>query len=231
MGLPERLFRGFNPRPRVGGDRSKSAAITAALRFNPRPRVGGDCFPAQIALRREVVSIHAPAWGATEIDKGGLLSGHVSIHAPAWGATFTRSPFCNFFQSFNPRPRVGGDGTTRFVIRRGGKFQSTPPRGGRLAQLPHRQAERNVSIHAPAWGATGDEWRKRRAHLLFQSTPPRGGRRDVPRLRSGIDSVSIHAPAWGATVLLSGAARAPVVFQSTPPRGGRLGRSSRYESA
>ena len=33
------------------------------------------------------VSIHAPAWGATNADWVIALRGKVSIHAPAWGAT------------------------------------------------------------------------------------------------------------------------------------------------
>ena len=35
----------------------------------------------------ELVSIHAPAWGATEQRVLPLLSDIVSIHAPTWGAT------------------------------------------------------------------------------------------------------------------------------------------------
>ncbi len=35
----------------------------------------------------QVVSIHAPAWGATVDDRDYLEQFCVSIHAPAWGAT------------------------------------------------------------------------------------------------------------------------------------------------
>ena len=35
----------------------------------------------------KVVSIHAPAWGATVISTVNPLNTGVSIHAPAWGAT------------------------------------------------------------------------------------------------------------------------------------------------
>ena len=59
----------------------------------------------------------------------------------------------------------------------------------------------DVSIHAPAWGATGDRPR----------LPPRPPRFN-PRTRVGCDNtlwdissltiVSIHAPAWGATAFL-----------------------------
>ena len=33
------------------------------------------------------VSIHAPAWGATEAVQRVAVMSDVSIHAPAWGAT------------------------------------------------------------------------------------------------------------------------------------------------
>ncbi len=98
-------------------------------------------------------------------------------------------------------------------------FQSTPPRGGRQADFVVSDGLSDVSIHAPARGAT-----QRSANTgmpsTFQSTPPRGGRRSAasdpqtspcfnPRPRAGGDCgaaddaghqwVSIHAPARGAT--------------------------------
>ena len=36
-----------------------------------------------------MVSIHAPAWGATILDIDTVKLTAVSIHAPAWGATVT----------------------------------------------------------------------------------------------------------------------------------------------
>ena len=56
-----------------------------------------------------VISIHAPAWGATEkIQKAGG-DVEISIHAPAWGATkeVTIKMYCG--DNFNPRSRVGSD--------------------------------------------------------------------------------------------------------------------------
>jgi len=38
-----------------------------------------------------------------------FLSMDVSIHAPAWGATDTQLEFVLSTESFNPRPRMGGD--------------------------------------------------------------------------------------------------------------------------
>ena len=81
--------------------------------FNPRTRVGCDS-----CLRRKrayiVVSIHAPAWGATFLRQYIHACCRVSIHAPAWGAT--RCP-----ASLSPSP---------FPL-----FQSTHPRGVRLHLL------------------------------------------------------------------------------------------------
>ena len=54
--------------------------------FNPRARVGRDVTNGKMQ-RCRVVSIHAPAWGATgEIEVKDKAEA-VSIHAPAWGAT------------------------------------------------------------------------------------------------------------------------------------------------
>ena len=34
-----------------------------------------------------IISIHAPAWGATNSEEGEERDINISIHAPAWGAT------------------------------------------------------------------------------------------------------------------------------------------------
>ena len=61
-----------------------------AQSFNPRSRVGSDVMDGQ-EIWSFIVSIHAPAWGATTwpLDLDGFSG--VSIHAPAWGATLV---FC-----------------------------------------------------------------------------------------------------------------------------------------
>ena len=84
--LWEILFQSTLPR----GERLDTAMKCSRLRsFNPRSRVGSDF-------------------------DGGRRGLHcmVSIHAPAWGATVTLlSPFLSPFR-FNPRSRVGSDGIT-----------------------------------------------------------------------------------------------------------------------
>ena len=54
--------------------------------FNPRTRVGCDV-KLRIVGVVIAVSIHAPAWGATDESLKIYDAREVSIHAPAWGAT------------------------------------------------------------------------------------------------------------------------------------------------
>ena len=98
----------FNPRARVGRDQITRSLALAIICFNPRARVGRD-LKIQIKKRKWLVSIHAPAWGAT---RGGLKGNPgqvVSIHAPAWGATRLSCSNACWGASFNPRARVGRD--------------------------------------------------------------------------------------------------------------------------
>ena len=78
-------------------------------------------------------------------------------------------------------------------------FQSTHPRGVRLGQHGGAAHGLDVSIHAPAWGATRLRYRACRLRSEFQSTHPRGVRRRRDRETIRHAHVSIHAPAWGAT--------------------------------
>ena len=82
-------------------------------------------------------------------------------------------------ESFNPRPRMGGDYPCDDDELGDGWFQSTPPYGGRL-------------------DCRGD------MELIFSSFNPRprmGGDAGSPSKRLSV-MVSIHAPVWGATVRL-----------------------------
>ena len=124
----------------------------------------------------------------------------------------------NEFQSTHPRgvrpTFVDYDGILHL-------FQSTHPRGVRPgARQKDKKRGDQVSIHAPAWGAT-----RRPQHRK----PYRSGFN--PRTRVGCDNVpsshdrtqepvSIHAPAWGATLHKSVHGYS-VAFQSTHPRGVR----------
>ena len=190
------------------------------------------------ALR--LVSIHAPAGGATQLLHLDDRGAEVSIHAPAGGATV-----------------MTAEGGSPVV------FQFTLPRGERPFNADLLYPFLCVSIHAPAGGATGPREREARKRG-FQFTLPRGerphnnavlnkglgfnsrsrGGSDMPYNRwGGAAKVSIHAPAGGATRCFGfqglaadvsihapagGATLVPIfsilscVFQFTLPRGERL---------
>ena len=164
-----------------------------------------------------VISIHAPAWGATVDDLPLQARDVISIHAPAWGATRSGRTSIAFslFQStrprgarlytqrswttrshFNPRARVGRDSRGRCPQTPSANFNPRARVGRDDAPEIERDRE-TISIHAPAWGAT--------------SVAHRG---------ASDRNISIHAPAWGATACVN---RIPRVrsFQSTRPRGAR----------
>ena len=143
----------------------------------------------------------------------------ISIHAPARGATERSIAPYRAFQNFNPRSREGSDPLPVTTNAISPIFQSTLPRGERLlsiilnfprlifqSTLPRGERRQypditdivfEISIHAPARGATS-------------------AKNDF-RCGSGI---SIHAPARGAT-RMNYRNLPDIVFQSTLPRGER----------
>ena len=82
----------------------------------------------------------------------------VSIHAPAGGATMYSLAAVEYF-GFNPRARGGRDFKNDNVIFIY-VFQSTRPRGARLFSSSTKRFS-IVSIHAPAGGATNANARPR----------------------------------------------------------------------
>ncbi len=85
------LHRGFNPRARVGRDKKTTNGQSKYISFNPRARVGRDFYFLVGDFPQLIVSIHAPAWGATLCSVLIQIIARVSIHAPAWGATYAIS--------------------------------------------------------------------------------------------------------------------------------------------
>ncbi len=101
------------------------------------------------------VSIHAPAGGATHKSVAKNLPKRVSIHAPAGGATLwplVAIPAAATFQSTRPQ---GARRTQSMPCLFFCMFQSTRPQGARHGNIAGAHRQRNVSIHAPAGGATG----------------------------------------------------------------------------
>ncbi len=106
--------------------------ITASTQrgFDPRPREGGDQ-PPETRLRAERVSIHAPAKGATKIRVNVREANRFRSTPPRRGRrkVFDR-PTRWTLTGFDPRPREGGDlgVSARMFPRRG--FDPRPREGG-----------------------------------------------------------------------------------------------------
>ena len=141
----------------------------------------------------------------------------VSIHAPAWGATTGEDKNTLSGERFNPRTRMGCDAADVLLYL---TFCFNPrTRMGCDFAIPNTNIIYYVSIHAPAWGATHTLRPSARLRPRFQSTHPHGVRLGVASSDTK-DVVSIHAPTWGATYERNATYKARM-FQSTHPHGVR----------
>ncbi len=207
----------------------------------PPPR-RGRLLPVQILHPDVAVSIPAPAQGATLRLHVGVCGGIVSIPAPAQGAT-ERYRICGAWRRrFQFPPPRRGRHSRPSPPRRAWTFQFPPPRRGRphpvdivpyligfnsrpraggdcaSGRTPRKRP--NVSIPAPAQGATRRTRRYPCPRCLFQFPPPRRGRPDPVAMNVPRGTVSIPAPAQGATISASTPCRMPSCFNSRPRAGG-----------
>ena len=88
-------------------------------------------YTPDLVVKKVIISIHAPVWGATreKIPKDILFS--ISIHAPVWGATVLFS-----------------DVIDKLLI------SIHAPVWGATMKLFIEYLKKCISIHAPVWGAT-----------------------------------------------------------------------------
>ncbi len=141
----------FNPRSRTGSDGINGNKYNWEMVSIHAPARGATLF-LQLITPYIIVSIHAPARGATRRDKWISLEQWVSIHAPARGATKGNdNSNDNVHVSIHAPARGATADLKHHQLQQ--KFQSTLPHGERL------------TIH-----------RGTLAHPLFQSTLPHGER-------------------------------------------------------
>ena len=124
-----------------------------------------------------VISIHAPARGATVRRPYLCKWNSISIHAPARGATKRLFFFIQIAQHFNPRSREGSDGSLDDSVQKGDEISIHAPARGATPIYEKSLICFVISIHAPARGATDIvHCRMLRTPRKFQSTLPRGER-------------------------------------------------------
>ena len=146
-----RAFQSTRPR---GARRRSTAHRPTGRRFNPRAHAGRDAGRMGAGDGRRLVSIHAPTRGATSGTNRMQRLRQVSIHAPTRGATHARVARLEGRTCFNPRAHAGRDPRHPPASARSCRFQSTRPRGARLARDVRLLDLELVSIHAPTRGAT-----------------------------------------------------------------------------
>ena len=148
--------------------------------------------------------------------RGGSVIGQVDCFNPRARTGRDYSPIAYFrvSYSFNPRARTGRDRVSMRQERTNMMFQSTRPHGARPYNNYPVGNLHNVSIHAPARGATFYQQSVLVKQVWFQSTRPHGARRFSAIVFPGFCPVSIHAPARGAT--LPDNTTAPVGFSFNP---------------
>ncbi len=168
--------------------------------FDPRPCARGDLRVLVLGQRRELVSIHAPARGATRVMHGAASTdAGVSIHAPARGATADRA------DSVVPRRM----------------FRSTPLREGRRWRVERSIDDaRSVSIHAPARGATACCRVAMAALSCFDPRPCARGDRDRGGMTDGHKCFDPRPCARG-DLAAARECQLAMQFRSTPLREGR----------
>ena len=101
---------------------------------------------------------------------------------------------------FNSRSRMGSDSRAHATMSGAGRVSIHAPAWGATGSRKASSPNKGVSIHAPAWGATCGGGGADDGSAEFQFTLPHGERPGGPRGPPG-GLVSIHAPAWGATHL------------------------------
>ena len=160
----------FNPRTPVGCDASTGSCRRPARDFNPRTPVGCDgcrrhAFGAAITfqsthpsgVRRQgvgvyhfahTISIHAPQWGATQLECGQPVPIGISIHAPQWGATVSSIRVQRPHHISIHAPQWGA---TRVVAHISGHalFQSTHPSGVRRYAAAPRATPTDFNPRTP----------------------------------------------------------------------------------
>ena len=195
----QNLSQDFNPRSREGSDTVCSPFVISSQYFNPRSREGSDLPSWCIWSMASIISIHAPARGATPPGYTECTTtGNFNPRSREGSDDLPdRQPAER--DDFNPRSREGSD-VIQFVLQAEFiKFQSTLPRGERLpldsvcfkyllfqSTLPRGERQKLQYIST-------------RTIAIFQSTLPRGERLETQKTSGSQSEISIHAPARGAT--------------------------------
>ena len=171
-------------------------------------------------MRRSDISTHAPAWGRPAASRRDRPESSYFYSRPCMGGDALFGYDGVFYTLFLLTPPRGGDkpgNTSSNAL--GFIFLLTPPRGGRQGYDHQRRANRAISTHAPAWGATATAFCRPLGRFISTHAPARRATLQAAALLH-VSVISTHAPAWGAT-FPHDAIINPLVISTHAPRGGR----------
>ena len=151
-----------------------------------------------IFQRANIISIHAPAWGATISTLHRIVCKRISIHAPAWGATYCSPIASHKFSISIHAPAWGATCLHQFLRMYSIYFNPRPRMGSDQILIPEPLIPNHFNPR-PRMGSDFDKTRPCANASGFQSTPPHGERRHIKIFFTSKHIISIHAPAWGAT--------------------------------
>ncbi len=166
----------FDPRSREGSDHRRQRLNAWGRRFDPRSREGSDC------LSRPAEFCGCHGFDPRSREGSDIIEATSPLPSTWFRSTLPRrerrcsTPTASCCIRFDPRSREGSDFSSGTSSGVSSGFDPRSREGSDARHVRNWQAFRDVSIHAPAKGATGS-----------------------PCPQRGPVEVSIHAPAKGAT--------------------------------
>ena len=147
----------------------------------------------------EIVSIHAPVWGANSWQISTKVAKTFQSTHPC-GVRKVYLAYCQIGYRFNPRTRVGCEFSERNI-----------------------HASASVSIHAPVWGANDGS---NDVYFILDVSihAPVWGAKAKTKVSQMTKSVSIHAPVWGANTCGHQVSSTATVSIHAPVWGANLGK-------
>ena len=193
------------------------------MNFNPRSREGSDRAASSNKEKRYQISIHAPARGATRCSPFRLADHNTFQSTLPRGERLLQASVLTSIVHFNPRSREGSDHGRFTTMETHGYFnprsregsdedgtkglalqENFNPRSREGSDCVRwiKQYVKDISIHAPARGATHSGLLPFRSAPISIHAPARGATYHMSCDDAQI-TISIHAPARGATSILS----------------------------
>ncbi len=212
--------RRFNSRARVGRDARRTRSCLGESRFNSRARVGRD-IPREAFRSVNVVSIHAPAWGATRAVRrcpsgSGCFNSRARVRRDSETNAVSTSPMVSIHA-----PHGGRDAVRRVERGEIRPVSIHAPRGGRDRKMsPSHSRHGGFNSRAP-WGARRASSRDWMSSRRFQFTRPVGGATSATAVPIPPRKVSIHAPRGGRDTSSPSSRTSARSFNSRAPWGAR----------